>query len=58
MMREAVARTTATEGVSRKLGDDLIDASRELIAAWYARQNSLRQIRAAIAKLESLVGRP
>jgi len=56
-IREAIAGSAITGTISRKLGDELIDASREAVAAWYERKNSIDRMSRAIANLERLVGR-
>jgi len=56
-IREAIAGSAITGTISRKLGDELIDASREAVAAWYERKNSIDRMGRAIANLERLVGR-
>jgi hypothetical protein len=45
--------------ISRKLGDELIDAALEAVGAWYAPNlhHRYKRMERAIAKLESLVGR-
>jgi hypothetical protein len=53
-VRTALAQSHATESIGRKLGDDLIDASRQVISAWHQRRNIGRAIR----RLEELVGKP
>jgi ribosomal protein S7 len=58
MVRTAIAQATVHGSISRRLGDELIDAGREVIAAWHARRNSENRMAQAIAKLEQLVGRP
>jgi hypothetical protein len=58
MIRSALAQATVHGSISRKLGDELIDAGREVVAAWHARQNSQERLFRAINKLERLVGRP
>jgi uncharacterized protein (DUF2336 family) len=57
-VRTALAQSHATESIGRKLGDELITASREAIAAWHERRNSEYRIAKAIARLEELVGKP
>jgi uncharacterized protein (DUF2336 family) len=57
-VRTALAQSHATESIGRRLGDDLIDASREVVAAWHARSNSEKRITKAIERLEELVGKP
>ena len=57
-IREAIAGAAVTGTISRKLGDELIDASREVVAAWHERNNSITRMSRAVAKLERLVGRP
>jgi hypothetical protein len=57
-VRSAIARSATTESISRRLGDDLIDACRELVGAWYARENDEGQVRKAVHRIEDLVGRP
>jgi hypothetical protein len=60
LMREAIAKSAVTESISRRLGDDLIDAARDAVGAWYLTDVSKRfkALRIAIGKLEELVGRP
>jgi hypothetical protein len=58
LVREAIAEGTVHGSISRQLGDELIDASRAVITAWYARRNTETRMQRAIAKLEHLVGRP
>ena len=57
-IRTAVARSSATETIGRKLGDELIAASRETIRAWHERRNSEDRMAKAIKRLEELVGKP
>lgn len=59
-VRTAIARSSSTETIGRRLGDDLIAAGREVVAAYYAPFSSGRAARLcnAIVKLERLVGRP
>jgi hypothetical protein len=57
-IREALAASAATETIGRRLGDELITASREVLTAWYERRNSERRMWEAIATLERLVGKP
>jgi ribosomal protein S7 len=57
-VRAAITRSGATESIGRKLGDELITASREAIAAWHERRNSEHRMAKAIARLEELVGKP
>jgi len=57
-IREAIAASAVKGTISRRLGDELIDASREVVAAWYERSNSVTRMRRAVANLERLVGRP
>jgi ribosomal protein S7 len=57
-IREALASSAATETIGRRLGDELITASREAIAAWHERRNSEHRMAQAISKLEELVGKP
>jgi hypothetical protein len=56
-LRTALAQSHATESIGRKLGDDLIDAGREVVAAWHERRNSEGRVDRAIRRLEDLVGR-
>jgi ribosomal protein S7 len=58
LIREAMTASAATETIGRRLGDELITASREAIAAWHERRNSENRMAQAIAELERLVGRP
>jgi ribosomal protein S7 len=57
-VRTAIAQSHATESIGRKLGDDLIDASREVVAAWHERSNSEHRMAKAVKQLEDLVGKP
>jgi len=57
-IREAIAQSTVVGSISRKLGDELIAASREVVLAWYQRSNGEVRLRTAVTKLEELVGRP
>ena len=66
-IREAMTASAATESIGRSLGDELITASREAVAAWHQRRNMVHSVWlgtgearmvAAIANLERLVGRP
>jgi uncharacterized protein (DUF2336 family) len=57
-VRTALAQSHATETIGRKLGDELITASREAIAAWHERNNSEARMGKAIERLEELVGKP
>ena len=57
-VRSALAQLHATESIGRKLGDELITASREAIAAWHERRNSEDRMQHAIERLEELVGKP
>jgi hypothetical protein len=69
-VREALAASTATEAIGRRLGDELISAARELIDAWHAPIESVApmarrfievdrlRIERAVARLIDLVGRP
>jgi hypothetical protein len=56
MIREAIA----TRSIERRLGDELITAGRDVVAAWYVPDFAPRHkaLRRAIARLEELVGRP
>jgi hypothetical protein len=60
LIREAITKSATTESIGRKLGDDLIDAAREAVGAWYIsdRPKRLKELHSAINKLEALVGRP
>lgn len=58
LIREAMTASAATETIGRRLGDELIAASREAIAAWHERRNSEDRMAQAISKLEELVGKP
>ena len=57
-IREALAMSTARASIDRMLGDELIAASREVVAAWHERSNGIRRLQEAIDGLEQLVGRP
>jgi hypothetical protein len=54
LIREAVAKSSATENVGRELTEEVIAASRAVVEAWH----STRRLGWAIAELEKLVGRP
>jgi hypothetical protein len=57
LIREAIA----TRSIERRLGDELITASRDVIAAWHRfpiLHPRLRALRLALARLEELVGKP
>jgi hypothetical protein len=58
LIREAMTASAATETIGRKLGDELIAATREAIAAWHERRNSEHRMWRAMAALERLVGKP
>jgi ribosomal protein S7 len=58
LIREAMTASAATETIGRKLGDELITASREVVTAWHERRNSEDRMAQAIAELERLVGKP
>lgn len=55
-IREAIAAGTVQASIDRLLGDELIAATREAVAAWRERRNSEDRMARAIAKLEELVG--
>ena len=66
-LRTALAQSQAMESIGLKLGDELITASREAVAAWHERHNidaydrrinSGGRMDCAIARLEELVGKP
>lgn len=62
-IRDAIARSSATESIGRKLGDELIAAARETVRQWEVlainpRNNRFRGLGYAIRHLERLVGRP
>ena len=57
-IRTAIAQSAVVGSISRKLGDELIAASREVVLAWYQRSNGEVRLRTAVTKLEELVGRP
>jgi len=56
LIREAIA----TRSIERRLGDELITAGRDVVAAWYEPELAPRfkAMRIAIRRLEELVGRP
>lgn len=56
MLQEAVMNSAAQESIGRRLGDELIAASREAVAAWH--EGRVKRMLAAIEQLEQLVGRP
>jgi ribosomal protein S7 len=58
MLREALTKAAATESVSRKLGDELIEAAREVIAAIHKRDMAEIELRRAVSQLVRLVGEP
>lgn len=57
-IREAITASAVQTSIDRMLGDELIAASREVVAAWHERRNSEERMAEAIAKLEELVGTP
>jgi hypothetical protein len=62
-LAEAVHHVRVRESIGRRLGDELIGAAREAVAAYYAQRRiwGLPQnyrLRQAILELEKLVGRP
>ena len=57
-IREALAFSTAKSSIDRMLGEELIAATREVIAAYRARLRTNNRMSAAIARLEELVGQP
>jgi hypothetical protein len=67
MLQEALRRSAATESIGRKLGDELIAAARETIAAYQdiaissvgtGGWRACRRFERAVNKLEQLVGKP
>jgi hypothetical protein len=54
LIREAIATRT----IERRLGDELIAAGRDVVAAWHERRNSEDRLAKAVAHLEKLVGKP
>lgn len=60
MLAEAATTWAATESIDRKLGEELIAASREVVRCWYrARRTELNcPLGEAIRRLQMLVGRP
>lgn len=56
-IRTAIAKAAVGATVSLELGNELIAASREVVAAYYERENTYRRFTLAIARLEELVGR-
>lgn len=56
LIREAIA----TRSIERRLGDELITAGRDVVAAWHVPEFGPRfkAMRRAIARLEELVGKP
>lgn len=60
MLAEAATTWAATESIDRKLGEELITASREVISAYHAGgiPKTSRRFRLAMMRLEELVGRP
>ena len=66
LIREAVTRSSVTESIGRRLGDELIAASRDVIGAWDAyyvaalRPSALANnpMTAPIERLRMLVGTP
>jgi uncharacterized protein len=59
-LRTAITQSHALESIGRKLGDELITAGREAVAAWYMPDPNEQRFRLwlAIKELERLVGRP
>jgi hypothetical protein len=59
-IRAAIAAGTVHGSISRKLGDDLIDAARDAVGAFYVPDvgQRFKALRRAIERLEALVGRP
>lgn len=62
-IRDAIARSSATESIGRKLGDELIAAARDTVGEWQRlninpRNNRFFRLAVAIRHLERLVGRP
>lgn len=53
-MREAIA----VRSIERRLGDELITAGRDVVAAWHERRNSEHRLAKAVEALEALVGKP
>lgn len=60
MLAEAATTWAATESIDRKLGEELIAASREVVRQWYRAQRTElnRPLGNAIQRLQMLVGRP
>jgi hypothetical protein len=60
LLAEAATTWAATESIDRKLGEELIAASREVVRCWYRTQRSElnRPLGEAIRRLQMLVGRP
>lgn len=57
-IREALQMSAARSSIDRMLGEELIAAGREVVAAWDDRSNSQTRIRAAVERLRELVGAP
>lgn len=60
MLAEAATKSCALESIDRRLGNELIAASREVLAAYHAGgiPKTSQRFRLAMVRLEELVGRP
>lgn len=60
MLAEVARVWAATESIDRKLGEELIAAGRQVVAAWREPPSvrAHKRLQKAIGKLERLVGRP
>ena len=57
-IREALSNSAATEDFSRRLGDELIEAGREVVRAYHELDKARDRMVAAVSALEKLVGIP
>jgi hypothetical protein len=57
-IREALTNSAATEDFSRRLGDELIEAGREVVRAYRELKSAEERMVSAVSALEKLVGGP
>jgi len=55
-IREALQVSAARSSIDRMLGEELIAAGQEVVAAWDDRSNSQTRIRNAVERMRDLVG--
>jgi chaperonin cofactor prefoldin len=58
LVREALSNSAATEDIARRMGDELIAASREVVRAYRELKSAEERMVSAVAALEKLVGGP